>query len=552
VRPDSGIRVVAVLPFDNLGDSADRYFADGVADEIRTKLAEVGGLEVIARGSSLEYRRSGRPADIARALGADYLLTGTVRWEKAAGASRVRVTPELVDARRGDVAHTRWAQQFDASLTDVFEVQADIAGKVADALGVALADSARRVLAAPPTASLEAWDAFLQGEAASLEMKGDQASLRQAIRFYQRAIELDSGFVQAWSELSRARTSLYSNGVPDPALGAQALAAAERARALGPGDPTVYLALGDYYGAVNPVDNARAVAEIERGLRLAPDNVDLLGALVSAKTSLGQWDGVAAPLARAAQLDPRSATAARRQATVLLFLRQYPAADSAADRAIALAPANPGIVSIKLLLAVARGDLDGARAVIRAGTAHVDPGVLYPFFAAYNDLYWVLDDAQRRQVLAAPPSAFDGDLASWALVRTELYQLQGDRARARVWADSARLAAERQLGSAPEDWQRHGLLGVALAYLGQREAAVREGRRGVELMPISRDGYFGPYAQLQLARIYLLTGQTGLALDQLEPLVRVPFYISRAWLRVDPTFERLRADPRFQRLVEAR
>ena len=552
-RPDRGIRVVAVLPFDNLGDSSDSYFADGVADEIRTKLAQVAGLEVIARGSSIEYRRAGRrPTDVARALGADYLLSGTVRWEKAAGASRVRVTPELVDARRGDVARTRWAQQFDASLTDVFQVQADIAGKVAAALGVALADSARRAIAAPPTASLEAWDAFLQGEAASLQMKGDQASLRRAIRFYERAIAIDSGFVQAWSELSRARTSLYSNGVPDPALGAQALAAAERARALAPGDPSVYLALGDYYGAVNPVDNARAVAEVERGLRLAPDNVDLLGSLVSAKTSLGQWDGVAAPLARAAQLDPRSATVARRQATVLLFLRQYAAADSAADRAIALAPANPGVVSIKVLIAVARGDLDSARAVIRAAATQIDPGVLYPFFAAYQDMYWVLDDAEQREVLAAPPSAVDDDSASWALIRTELHHLHGDRANTMVWADSARLAVKRQLRAAPEDWQRHGLLGVALAYLGRRDDAVREGRRGVELMPISRDAYFGPYAQLQLARIYVLTGQPGLALDQLEPLLRVPFYVSRDWLRLDPTFASLRPEPRFRRLLDGR
>jgi serine/threonine-protein kinase len=552
-RPDRGVRVVAVLPFDNLGDSADGYFADGVADEIRTKLAQVAGLEVIARGSSLEYRRSGRrPADVARELGADYLLTGTVRWEKAAGASRVRVTPELVDARRGDVARTRWAQQFDASLTDMFQVQADIAGKVAAALGVALADSARRAIAAPPTSSLEAWDAFLQGDAESREMKGDQASLRRAIRFYERAIALDSGFVQAWGELSRTRTALYSNGVPDPALGAQALAAAERARTLAPGDPTVSLALGDYYGVVTPVDNARAAAEYERGLRLAPDNVDLLGAVVSAKTSLGQWDDVAAPLARAAQLDPRSAPVARRQATVLLFLRQYPAADSAADRAMALAPANPALVSIKLLIAVARGDLDSARAVIGAAATRIDPGVLYPFLAAYSDMYWVLDDAQQRQVLAAPPSAFDDDSANWALVRTGLYHLRGDRANARVWADSARRSLEHQLRSAPEDWQRQGLLGVALAYLGQRQAAVREGRRGVELMPISRDGYFGPYARLLLARIYVLTGQPGPALDQLEPVLRVPYYVSRAWLRLDPTFEPLRAEPRFQRLIEGR
>jgi serine/threonine-protein kinase len=552
-RPDTGVRVVAVLPFDNLGDSADAYFADGVADEIRTKLAQLAGLEVIARASSLEYRHSGRrPSAVARELGADYLLTGTVRWEKAAGASRVRVTPELVDARGGDVARTRWAQQFDASLTDVFQVQADIATKVADALGVALADSARRALAARPTASLAAWEAFLQGEAASEYMKADQVSLRRAIGFYQQAVALDSGFVQAWSQLSRARTSYYSNGVPDPALGAQALEAAERARRLGPGDPTVYLALGDYYGAVNPVDNARAVAEYERGLRLAPDNVDLLGSVVSAKTSLGQWEGVAAPLARAAQLDPRSVNVARRQTAVLTFLRQYPAADSAADRALALAPANPSIVSLKVLVAIARGDLDSARAVIRTAATHIDPVVLYPFLANYQDLYWVLDDAQQRRVLAAPPSAFDDDRGTWGLVHAELYHLRGDRVRAAAYADSARIAFEEQVRAAPDDWQRHAILGLSLAYLGRANAAVREGRRGLELMPISRDGYFGPYVQLQLARIYLLTGKPELALDQLEPLLQVPFYLSPGWLRLDPTFESLRGNPRFQRLVGGR
>ena len=127
----TGPKVLAVLPFENLGDSADAYFADGVADEVRTKLAQVGGLEVIARGSSLEYRgTTKRAAEIARDLGADYLLTGTVRWDKAPGAaSRVRVTPELVDARPGEAARTRWSEQYDAALTNVFEVQAGIAGR---------------------------------------------------------------------------------------------------------------------------------------------------------------------------------------------------------------------------------------------------------------------------------------------------------------------------------------------------------------------------------------------------------------------------------------
>ena len=550
-RLNRGPPVVAVLPFDNLGDSADAYFADGVADEIRTKLAQVAGLEVIARGSSTEYRRAGRrPASIASELGADYLLTGTVRWEKAAGASRVRVTPELVDARAGRAARTRWVRQFDASLTDVFQVQADIATSVAGALGVALADSARRGLKAQPTASLAAWDAFLKGDDAAEDMKGDQASLRRAIGFYERAVALDSSFVEAWSQLSRAKTSLYSNGVPDPVLGEQARRAAERARRLAPNDPSVALALGDYFGSVNPVDNARAMAEYERGLRVAPDNVDLLGAAAITEASLGRWEGVAARLKRAVQLDPRSANTVRRLATTHAFLRHYAAADSAADRAVALAPTSPGMVSLKVMIAVGRGDLDSARAVVRAATRRIDPMVLLPFLAGYQDLYWVLDDEQQRQVLAAPVGAFDDDRGNWGIVQTEIHRLRGDQALAAAYADSARLALAEQARAAPDDGQRRVLHGLALAYLGRKAEAVREGRRGLELMPISRDGYFGPYVQLQLVRIYLLVGEPEQALDSLAPLLRVPFYLSPGWLRLDPTFDPLRNDARFQKLVK--
>jgi serine/threonine-protein kinase len=549
-RVNAGTPVVAVLPFENLGDSADGYFAEGVADEIRTKLAQVSGLEMIARGSSIEYRRTTmRPAAIARELGADYLLSGTVRWEKSAGGNRVRVTPELVDTRSGRAARTRWVQQFDASLTDVFQVQADIASKVADALGVALADSTRRVLTAHPTENLAAYDEFLKGEAASQGMKADQAGLRRAIDSYQRAVALDSTFVQAWSHLSRARTSLYFNGVPSPELGNAARLAAERARLLRPKDPSVYLAFGDYYGNINPIDNERAMAEYEEGLRLAPDNVDLLGAAVSTETSLGRWDGVATRLARASLLDPRSVNTARRLAVVNIFLRNYTAADSAADRAVALAPTAPGMVSLKVLAALAQGDLDSARAVIRAAAGRIDPGILFPFLAAYQDLYWILDEDQQLQVLASPPSAFDDDRGSWGLVQAELYRLRGDRARAAAYADSSRLAFEEESRAAPDDGQRRVLLGLTLAYLGRKTDAVREGKRGVQLMPISRDGYLGPYIQLQLVRIYILVDEPELALDQLEPLLRVPFYLSSGWLGIDPTFDALRSNPRFRKLV---
>jgi serine/threonine-protein kinase len=378
----------------------------------------------------------------------------------------------------------------------------------------------------------------------------DPPSLRRAIGFYERAVALDSTFATAWARLSHARTRLYGNGVPDPALSEQARVAAERARGLKPKDPLVYRALGAYYTIVNPIDFERALAEYQQGLRLAPDNVSLLGALGSIEPSLGRWDSAAAQLGRAALLDPRSATIARQLADVLTMLRRYAPADSAADRALALAPTNVANAWQKVLVILAQGRADSARAVIRAAARQVDPGALFVYLANYQDLYWVLDDAAQRQVLALPPSAFDNDTASWAIVRAHLYYLRGDRGRSTVYADSARIAFAEQSRAAPEDAQRHSLLGVALAYLGRKAEAVREGQRALELQPISKDAYGGAYYQLQLARIYLLVGEPDKALDQLEPLLRIPYYLSPGWLRIDPTFDPLRSNPRFKRLVE--
>jgi TolB-like protein/tetratricopeptide (TPR) repeat protein len=546
-----GHRVVAVLPFDNLGDSADAYFADGVTDEVRTKLGQVSGIEVIARGSSLEYRHpTKRPTEIAHELGADYLLTGTVRWEKSGGASRVRVTPELVEAPPGQAARSRWGQQFDASLTDVFQVQADIATKVADALGVALADSTRRELTTKPTENLAAYDEYLKGEAASQAMSVlDPAALRRAIGYYERAVELDSTFAIAWARLSHARTRLYFNGTPDPALGEQARLAAERARRLKPKEPLVYRAFGSYYASI-PVDLARSLAEYQEGVRLAPDNVALLAGLAAIEPSLGRWDSAAARLTYAAQLDPRNVSIASQLADLQVMRRHYAAADSAADRALALAPTNARNPWEKVVVQLGRGDLDSARAVIRTAVRQLDPATLYTYIAVYQDLYWVLEDDAQRQVLQLPPSAFDGDRGNWGFVRAQIYHLQGDRVHEAIYADSARIAFEEQSRAAPGDPGRHALLGVVLAYLGRKADAVREGKRGVELLPMSRDQVTAAYYVLQLARIYMLVGEPEKAMDQIEVLLRTTYYLSPGWLRIDPTFDPVRSNPRFKKLIE--
>jgi eukaryotic-like serine/threonine-protein kinase len=543
-------RVVAVLPFENLGDSADAYFSDGVADEVRTKLTQVSGLVVIARGSSIQYRgTTKRPAEIARELGADYLLTGTVRWEKAAGAaSRVRVSPELVEAHPGQTERTRWGQQFDASLTNVFQVQADIATKVADALGVALADSVRAGLEEQPTANLEAYDAFLKGESVSGGMsRSDPPSLQRALSHYQRAVALDSSFVAAWAQLSIAYSLLYVNLVPEAEWAREAGAAAERAQRLGPSRPESFFALGRYQFLVLG-DDDRALATLKSGLELAPSNVSLVGAISSIERKRGNWDAALALCERAAALDPRSSLAASRLALALLSLRRYPQAETAQRRAEVLAPTNLTIIEQGAQLALAQGDRARAERIARTPPPGVNPIELAYTFARYEELGWLLDDAQRRSLIESGLDPYEGDRGSWGLVNAQLYTMQAQPALARAFADTARVAFARDTLKTP-DGQRHALLAVSLAFLGRREEAIRTAERAVDLTPIAKDAFFGPYIQLQLVRVHMMVGSKDKAVELLKPLVEVPNNLSKAQLRVDPTFDPLRSHPGFQALV---
>jgi tetratricopeptide (TPR) repeat protein len=200
------------------------------------------------------------------------------------------------------------------------------------------------------------------------------------------------------------------------------------------------------------------------------------------------------------------------------------------------------------MVALGKGDLPGARSVIAAVPHTVDPAALVALFGNIWDLYWVLDETQQQLLLRLRPSDYGDDRATWGLVLAETYALRGDQPRAQIYADSARIAFEQILRAAPTDAQR-SLLGLALAYLGRKTEAVREGRRAMELSPIARDAFFGPYLQHQLARIYLLVGEPEKALDELESILKKPYYLSPGWLRIDPNFAPLRGNPRFERLV---
>jgi len=541
-----GARLLAVLPFENLGDSGDAYFTDGVTDEVRGKLASLPGFQVIARASASQYRGTAKPLrDVAQELGVRYLLTGTVRWDKAGGHDRVRVRPELVELVRSGATVTRWEDNFDAPLTDVFQMQADIAGQVAAALRVALTPAAAPALAEAPTRNLAAYDEFLRGDQAYFGSSGP-AALRRAAGHYERAVVLDSTFARAWSRLSMVQSSIYFNTDASREAAEAARVAAERASALGPKLPEARLAMGNYYTLVRG-DYQRAIESYAAGLLLDTDHPELLGAMGLAEQGLGRMNEAVQHMRQGLALDPRSLLFTRRLTRLLIYTRQYGEAAELSRRARTLAPTDPAALLYDALLRVAQGDADGPRAVIRSLPKEADEPAVLAFFAFIPALPALLDDAQQQLILRLPPSMYDDSRGDWGLALAGVALARRDLTRARAYADSARPELERQVRENPDAASNHASLGIALAILGRRDEAIREGELALALN--AGDAFQGPQTRHQLVRIYLILGENEKALDHLEELLKASYWLSPGWLRVDPTIDPLRRHPRFQALL---
>ena len=499
-----GVRRVAVLPFENLGAPEDDYFADGIADAIRGKLTSLPGLEVIARGSSTPYKKTTKtPQEIARELDATYLLTATVRWQKGASGNRVQVTPELVEVRESGTPTSRWQQPFDAGLTDVFQVQSDIATRVAKELGVALGANEAKGLAEKPTQNLPAYEAFLRGEEASASLAtGDPVTIRKSLVFYDQAVALDPTFVQAWMQVSLANTLIYSNSVADPQTGERARQAAEKAIALAPNRPEGYRALGTLRRvAFN--DYAGAREAYRKALAIAPADAVVTRGMGYCEFGTGRPDSAIEFFRQAERLDPRGVGNMGALGTVLLRLRRPVEAREAFDRGLAISPGLPTLIEGRAMTYLSQGDLQGARESLRAATAHLESTELVAYVANFNDLGWVLDDAQRDLALRLTPSAFDDNRGAWGTSLAQLDWLRKDTANQHLHAAEAVKALEEQLRANPTDAPTRAYLGIALAYLGRKDEAIHEGQRAVSLDPIARDATDGPYIQHQLVRIYV-------------------------------------------------
>jgi TolB-like protein/tRNA A-37 threonylcarbamoyl transferase component Bud32 len=543
----TGALRLAVLPFENIGDSADAYFADGVTEAVRGKLIGVPGLEVIGSTSSGQYRRTTKtPREIGSELGAQYLVEGRVRWAKAPdGTNRVRVSAELVDA---GTATDKWEQPFDAPLTDVFQVQNNIAGQVAKELQLELTPTTRQTLAIKPTTDVLAYEAYLRGAAVANAGTAGAAPARRATMFFQQAVNRDSTFALAWAALANQQVAEYMNGVPTAAVADSADWNSIRALALAYNLPDAHTARADYYLGVRH-DPVRAMHQDSMALVLAPGDANTLRRTATLEQTLGRWNTAEAHMSVAARLDPQSIITADEYGNLLALRGRFDQAEAVLVRAAALDSTSCTIISDRLVLHLMQGDLAGGHALLRAVPARVNRDSLVAYVAQYGDFGWALDSADAERLLNLGPEAFDGDRGAWAFALAQQYALRGDVRRMRAYADTARAQFAMQARGIPTDAMRHALLGMTLAYLGRHDEAIAEGKRAVALLPIARDAVDGPYMLHQLVRIDILVGEPERALDALEPLVRMPYVLTPGWLRIDPNFAPLGGNARFERLL---
>src|SRR5688572_5846361 len=552
--PVSNPMTIAVLPFENLGDSADLYFADGITDAVRGKLTSLSGVGVIARASSAQYARTTKlPPQIATELGVRYLLTGTVRFAGSGVGRRVQVSPELVEIADGQ-PQSRWQEPFDAEVKDVFQVQGEIAGKVAEAMRVALGGGAQQQLAQPLTNDPAAYDAYLRGEAAwNAGANTDPASLRRAILFFEQAVARDSAMTEAWGALSRARSLLYNNGTPTAQLQQGALAAARRALALEPNGAAGHRAMGWYYRVVTR-DPATSLKEFELALRAAPATVALLTDVANTKDDLGRFDESVRDREAAIRLDPRNSRLLTGQARTLLRLRRIPEARVTAERARALGPTSLVAITARLLTEAASGNLAGARQVIAAAARDIPVSRVLAYVGTYWDMAWVLDSANVQQLLVLGPDAYDNDRGQLGIVRAQLYHLVGDSVQARAWGDTAARHLEAQLRETPLDAQRHVIRGWALAFARRGQEGMSQSARGLALAradTTAKWSVVNAYFAYVAARTALVAGDKGKAIELLAESMQLRYFVSPEWLRIDPTWNSVRGDPRFEKLLTA-
>jgi TolB-like protein/Flp pilus assembly protein TadD len=550
--PSLPAKSIAVLPFENLSRDPDNaFFAGGVQDEILTNLARIADLKVISRTSVMQYKTGIQRnlRKIGQELGVAHVLEGSVQRAK----NRVRVNAQLVDARND--AHL-WAETYDRELADVFKIQSEIAKAIADQLRAKILPREKLAIETQPTKDLGAYDLYVRASEmldTAPSSQDTKATYLEAISLLEQAITRDPSFVNAYCKLAQAHDQLYLFG-GDHTLERLGLAESvlDRALRLQPDAPEVHLARAAHF--YSKLDYDRARAEIEIARRTLPNNAKVFEWLGYIDRRQGRWEESTRNLERALELDPQNFLLLNQIGTSYEFLHQYSKNAVVLDRAIALRPDDIDVrISRAQLEVVWKADPRPLHTLIESairqnpqssrGLARVR---LFLAFAERD-----ADGGQRALTDLRDTYGPDGVRFPRAFGEALFARLKGDRLAAEASFAKARAIQQAIVDAQPDYGPAVSVLGLVDAGLGRKEDAIREGRRAVELMPITKDSINGAHIMSHLAMIYAWVGENDLAIELLKPLVQGKGRTHYGQLRLFPQWDPLRGDPRFEELIDS-
>jgi TolB-like protein/Tfp pilus assembly protein PilF len=539
---------IAVLPFENLSDDQDNaYFADGVQDDILTNLSKIGDLKVISRTSVMQYR--GRPSnlrDIGKSLGVSNILEGSVRRS----GNKVRVNVQLIDANTDE--HL-WANDYDGDVTDVFAIQTDLAQKITTALQAKLSPSEKDRLDRPPTENREAYLAFVEAHNLSCAME-DLAKLKQSEQLYERAIELDPKFALALAGYSQLESWMLHSHDASSDHREKARTLAERALQLQPDLPEAHLARGfSYYYGDNNYE--AALKEFEIAQRALPNESEVYLAIGAIQRRQGKWLESTANLEKAVSLNPKDSWPLQNLAFNYQMQRNFDAANKTVDRALQIDPKGTSLWGMKAKLAIGeKGDLSvGEKLLEKAKSFPMSSEERFKMIEGQANL--LLAQRKYQEVLqlgATVPddvfAAVPGSLAFKYFPLGIAHKALGDDAAARAAFLKAKGILEEQLKQKPDDAELRVQFAKLLAWLGEKDAAIAEAQRAMDLRPESKDAFEGPQTTEQVAQVYTILGDHARAIELLDGLLSRPSEVTSQSLKLDPAWDPLRNDPAFQAL----
>ena len=544
------VKSIAVLPFQNLSpDPQNAFFADGVQDEILTDLARIADLKVISRTSVMQYKpgiaRNARA--IGEALGVANLLEGSVQRE----GGKVRVNAQLIDARND--THV-WAQTYDRDLADIFVIQSDIAKAIADELQVKLSPGEKAAIEKRPTYDVFAYDLYTRAKELVVDLTdpvASQQNLARAVMLLEEAVARDQHFVNAWCLLSQLHARMYTAGYDHtPERLEQSYSAIEAASHYEPDAGEVHLTWGNYYYE-SLRDYQRAGSELAIAQKKLPNSAQVLEVSGYVLRRGGDWEEATRSLERAAELDPRNVHILQQLALTYQPRRRYQDEAHVYDRVLALVP-NDGLTQgLKALVAVDwKADLRPYQALMAKLTA-TDPKKA----AEADDINYTIcertPEAFARGLKHYPRGGSVNIAVNYphAYFEGVIAICEGDLEKAKSAFNVARAEVAATVERDPEFAPAVSFLGMIDAGLGRKEEALREGRYACELLPPSKDAIDGVVLAVNLAQIYVWTGEKDLAIAQIEAVERLPTYLSYGLLKLQPIWDPLRGDPRFEKLV---